>query len=173
MEPSVGSPIHTMHIELTTKCNLDCPFCTRRDMTRGASTDMPLEEYRRILDQAEQCQVKSLRLYFYGESLLYPHLIEAIQLAQGRFEVILCSNGLLLTERLARQLLDTGLDGLEFSVTGLSDEVYSQYQGQNRNRKVAEVNANIQRFVAMKRAELEAQAAAVTDWEVSRYLEAL
>ena len=28
-------------------------------------------------------------------------------------------------------------------------------------------------FVAMKRAELDAQAAAVTDWEVSRYLEAL
>ena len=31
----------------------------------------------------------------------------------------------------------------------------------------------VNHYVVMKRAELEAQAAAVTDWEIGRYLEAL
>src|SRR5829696_2304561 len=68
----------TLWIELTSRCPFDCVFCSRR-LRRGDGEHMDILVYRSLIAQLRSPQM--LRLNYSGESIHYPHLIEAIELA--------------------------------------------------------------------------------------------
>jgi uncharacterized radical SAM superfamily Fe-S cluster-containing enzyme len=84
-------------IEITSRCDLDCPVCL---VNAGAPWDMTLAEFRRLLDgllHAER-QIDVLNLSG-GEPLLHPQLIEFVDEAVSRPEIVrvsISTNGLTL-----------------------------------------------------------------------------
>lgn len=77
--PSLALPLPAIAwIELTSKCPVDCVFCSRK-AARGNGEHMPFDLYTRLLRELEGPLV--LRLSYSGESGHYPRLIEALDAA--------------------------------------------------------------------------------------------
>ena len=101
-------------IELTSRCPFDCIFCSRKTL-RGAGNHMDFELYRRILDQLRNPEI--IRLNYSGESIHYPRLAEAIELAHGtgaRTELV--SAFASAPRRPLESLVTRGLDRLTVSL---------------------------------------------------------
>ena len=126
-----------LSVEVTSRCNLNCPFClvgmqnqlpsTEHDLLpRGLGT-METDLYRKIVDDAVAFGIEKMQLHFQGEPLLHKQLPEMVRLAKERGLLTqMFTNGLPLTEPMADRLLDAGLDLLRFSVDGVSEEVYQK-----------------------------------------------
>lgn len=74
-------------IEVTTRCQLKCVYCSR-DMSK--SEDLELSELRKIKDRLSG--VKSINICGIGESFCYPYLYEALELLKD-YSVSIISNG--------------------------------------------------------------------------------
>ncbi len=124
-------------VEVTSRCNLNCPFClvglqnqlpsTEHDLLPRGLGNMEMDLYRKIVDDAVAFGMAKVQLHFQGEPLLHKGLPEMVRLAKGRgLATQMFTNGLPLTEALADRLLDAGLDLLRFSVDGVSEAVYQK-----------------------------------------------
>lgn len=114
-------------IELTNRCNVSCTFCHRQeiDMELG---DMPMDLYKKIIDEmAEHLPIK-LVPFFRGESLLHPNFIECIQYAKDRGigPLQMASNALILNEEMAEKIIEAGLDFISFSLDTIDETIYRQ-----------------------------------------------
>jgi MoaA/NifB/PqqE/SkfB family radical SAM enzyme len=124
-------------VEVTSRCNLNCPFClvglqnqlpsTEHDLLPRGLGNMAWDLYRKIVEDSVAFGIGKMQLHFQGEPLLHKELPEMVALARTRgLATQMFTNGLPLTESLADRLLDAGLDMLRFSVDGVSEEVYQK-----------------------------------------------
>lgn len=128
-----------LHIELTNVCNLKCKFCTEQneDLMRKLGIQrgfMKRDVFESIIDNLKKFPKKLKRLYLYhgGESLLHKDAISFIQYAkqaQIAEQLVLFTNGTLLTEQLGTELAHSGLDLIQISVEGVSAEQYEEIAG--------------------------------------------
>ncbi|MBF0623656.1 MAG: SPASM domain-containing protein [Magnetococcales bacterium] len=110
-------------IELTNHCNLACVMCPHGTMQRGKGF-MEQALFERIIDQCRG-QVELVYLYGTGESLLDNRLPGCIRYAKERgLATDLSTNGTLLNEAWARELLTSGLDFLTVCLDGGDKETY-------------------------------------------------
>jgi MoaA/NifB/PqqE/SkfB family radical SAM enzyme len=129
MDDAACSSEHTLrklHVEITTRCNLDCAMCQRHvwdepvaDMTAGTFDAV-------VRGLAEFPGEKTLQLGGFGEPLEHPSLLEFVRLCTARgiaAEVV--TNGLLLSRDLGIALLEAGLRRLVLSV-GCGDAAVEQ-----------------------------------------------
>ena len=147
-----------LDIEPTNICNLRCPFCYRTIALEKNSEvfqkqgSMPLETFERIMKQIVKdgiCMVPAIKLTHRGEPLLNKHLPEMIRMAKeaGAVDVVINTNGTILTEELALQLLDAGLDKILFSFDSPYPEKYEEIRiGASYN----DVLQNIKNFVKLR-----------------------
>jgi MoaA/NifB/PqqE/SkfB family radical SAM enzyme len=104
---------------VTNRCDFDCPMCAVKDarnegMARGG--DLPFEFVERVLAECEPYQ--PVLDIVGGEPLLYPHLINAVQLASRRkIPAMVTTNGLKLREN-AEALVQADLPVLQVSLDG-------------------------------------------------------
>lgn len=128
-----------LHMELTNVCNLKCRFCTEQNdslmrklgVQRGF---MQWEVFKAVIDNLKTFPQKLKRLYLHqgGESLLHKDAISFIQYAkqaQVAEQLVLFTNGTLLTEELGTKLAHSGLDLIQISVEGVSAEQYEAVAG--------------------------------------------
>lgn len=126
------SPHHLvkLYVESTTVCNLACRTCVRNTWDEPAR-HMPLDLYQQVLEQARA--MPDLRLLSFGgigEPLTHPHLPEMVAQAKAQgLTVELITNGTLLEPRLARALIEAGLDLLWVSIDGTTAESYDDVRG--------------------------------------------
>jgi MoaA/NifB/PqqE/SkfB family radical SAM enzyme len=115
-----------IYIEPTSRCNLDCRMCIRSswDETQGNMSD---ETFKRLLESLGALQHKPVIVFGgFGEPLFHPKIVEMIQGAkEAARRVELITNGLLLSEQMAREFIHIGLDVVWFSVDRFHSEVYS------------------------------------------------
>lgn len=115
-----------LDIEPTNHCNLKCPFCYRTIAIHNNEKSfnefgyMSLETFERILQQIcvnGVSQVPAIKLTHRGEPLLNKNIGKMIKLAKsiGVVDVIMNTNGTVLTADLAEEILDAGIDKLLFS----------------------------------------------------------
>ena len=125
LHPSIHG-LKRVYVELTNKCNLTCSTCMRNvwDVEYGEMSDQVFE---RILSGLEQCPEKpEIFLGGYGEPLSHANILKLIEQARERgYRVSLITNGTLLTESVARRLIDLKLDMLWVSLDGASAECYT------------------------------------------------
>ncbi len=135
-------------VELTSSCNYRCVMCPNKDLKREDKGFMDLELYEKIVDEAREF-VFDINLAHRGESLLHPHLVEAIVYAKNKkLFTRLHTNGSLLSESLSRQIIHAGLDRISFSFDGYGKETYERIRrGGNFDKTVA----NIVRFLEIKK----------------------
>jgi MoaA/NifB/PqqE/SkfB family radical SAM enzyme len=114
-----------IYIEPTVACNLDCITCFRNawDQPMGRMSDETFERFLAGLRKLSPLP----EVYFggIGEPLFHPKTIEWIRRVKelgGKVELI--TNGTILNEKIARQLIDAGLDVLWVSIDGATPESY-------------------------------------------------
>src|SRR5258708_3002683 len=79
-------------IETTAACNLSCDYCPREK--RNDHIDFKL--FKTIVDECSQYGPRSFSLHLFGEPLLYPFILDAIQyikIKNRRHTILLTTNG--------------------------------------------------------------------------------
>src|ERR1700733_1176674 len=114
----------TLWIELTSKCPLDCVFCSRKTR-RGAGEHMPYDLFESLVQQISD--PRTFILNYSGESTVYPQLIPAIRLARstGAF-VELVSALVNVSEAALPGLCESGLSRLTVSVHSTDETRYTE-----------------------------------------------
>ena len=132
-----GKPPKVLSVEVTSRCNLNCPFClvglqnalpsTEHDLLPRGLGDIELSLYEKIVGDAVEFGIETMQLHFQGESLLHKQFPDMVRIAKERGLMTQAfTNGLPLTEKMAEAILNAGLDMLRFSVDGVSEEVYQK-----------------------------------------------
>jgi len=117
-------------IEVTNRCNLLCQTCPRTFFDREPLKSLSLKEFINIAEQFPQMQ-RAL-LHGIGEPLLNRELPEIIAYLKGRnVEVIINSNGTLLSSEWQEKLVTSKLDEYRCSIDGARNETYARIRGAN------------------------------------------
>ncbi len=134
-------------IEPTNNCNLDCVMCPRQEMTRQIG-DMNTELFERIIDDLKG-KTEFVWLQDYGEPFLASNIFDLIQAAKARgLRTGISSNGTVMTDKIIRNTLDSGLDYLIFAFDGATKHTYEKIRvGADFDR----VTQNIHRFLDFKK----------------------
>ncbi len=137
-----------VQIETTNICNAKCVFCPRDRMRRPLGV---MEEglFRKLVDECADLAITHVRLHNYGEPFVDRHLAEKIAYAKSRGipEVGLISNGSLITDVVARGIVEAGLDAINISVDASGKEAFERTRVGLSYDKVI---ANIERLVHVR-----------------------
>ena len=137
-----------VQIESTNICNAKCVFCPRDEMHRRQGI-MTVELFRKIVDECADLGITHVRMHNYGEAFIDRKLVEKVKYAKekGISEVGLISNGSLISEPVARGMIDAGLDAINISVDASGKEVF---EATRIGLKYDKVIANIERLVRLR-----------------------
>ena len=118
-------PVHA-ELDLTDRCNVACYFCNQMDVRTRES--IPLEKVESILDELVAGGLKSVRLSGGGDPLMYPAFAQVQRALAERSVTIdnLTTNGALLTEEIARSLVDNRAREVIFSLNGADARDYQR-----------------------------------------------
>lgn len=115
------SPIH-LHIEPTTRCNLQCSMC-EHTYWKEQKIDIDLEKFKHIVDSVPG--VASIDLTGIGEGLLNPEFAKILEEAKMRkLRVRFNTNGTLIDKTWAQRLVALGIDEVHFSIDGGQAETF-------------------------------------------------
>lgn len=145
-------------LDASSFCNMYCITCRNTpddliDITGQTDRNPALG----ILDFARYCMIIDdfqwdmllATLYATGEPLLNSRIVEMVRYAADRgVATMIASNGMLLDERLAENLLTAGLDYMKIAISGYTQAVYGVY---HRGGDVVAVLENIARFERIRR----------------------
>src|SRR4030095_12887993 len=114
-----------VQIESTNICNAKCVFCPRDEMQRRQGI-MSFDLYRKIVDECAALGITHVRVHNYGEPFVDRQLVEKVRYAKqkGIQEVGMISNGSLITDAVARGMIEAGLDAINISVDASGREVF-------------------------------------------------
>lgn len=142
-----------VQIQTVSGCNANCVFCpnkkTEIEIPMGKRMDWGL--YRSIVQQATEAGVRRISPYLMNEPLLDTEMPERVKVITenkrfpNQFSRI-NSHGAMCNERMAKGLLDAGLDQIHFSVQGIDPAIYEKIMG----LKLEVVVRNIERMLEFK-----------------------
>jgi MoaA/NifB/PqqE/SkfB family radical SAM enzyme len=155
------SPIspQVVFIEVTNRCNLRCETCPRTFFDREPLKTLTYTEFVQIAEQFPNMRRASL--HGIGEPLLNKELSPIIKYLKGRdVEVIINSNGTLLTAAWQEVLVESGLDEYRCSIDGAKPETYARIRGANLLHKLVEGLGGL----VKTKARLQAQTPRISIW---------
>lgn len=119
-------PSH-LDVEAASQCQMRCPMCYTTYMPNNLKGVMKWELYTKIIDEAVARKVYSIKLSWRGEPLLNPKIVEMVRYAKERgiHEVAFLTNAELLTNKMAEELVDAGLDWMSVSADG-TGHIYNE-----------------------------------------------
>jgi pyruvate-formate lyase-activating enzyme len=133
--------------ETTNYCNATCVHCPQMHATRGFGY-IEMDTFKKIVDQSKDF-VELFYLHLGGEPLMHPKLFEIIEYAKKNDVCVgLSSNGALLNEKMAKGLLDAGLDYLIVSIDAFSAKVYEEVKGRS---DFSNVNKHVEQFLELRK----------------------
>jgi MoaA/NifB/PqqE/SkfB family radical SAM enzyme len=140
-----------VQIESTNICNAKCVFCPRDDMKRRQGV-MEMGLYRKVIDECVALGIEHVRMHNYGEPFIDRQLVEKVRYAKARGvpQVGMISNGSLITDDVARGMIEAGLDAINISVDASGREIFEKTR---IGLKYDKVIAGIERLLRI-RAEL-------------------
>ncbi|MBT4723170.1 radical SAM protein [Candidatus Falkowbacteria bacterium] len=104
----------TAQIGITNKCNFNCKMCQRFDLKVDIK-QMEIDTFETIISKLNP--IENIILTGWGEPLLHPNLIKMIKLCKAKDKKVrFTSNGALLHDQLIKDLINSGLDEITFSV---------------------------------------------------------
>lgn len=145
-------------IETSYKCNLACISCIHGALCSDHKKQldkqykesvMPQEVMQEILRQARENDLASIGLNWLGEPTLAKDIAERIQQCSdaGIMDIIMSTNGMLLTPSLSESIIRAGISHMLFSVDAASKETYDVTRVHGNFDKV---NKNIAEFIRIR-----------------------
>lgn len=118
-------------VELCAECDLNCSMCHHDQMVRPKG-NLPMPLWKKCADEiASVAPSTNVWFSFCGEPLLMPdRLIEMLHYGAkaGLKSLNLNTNGMKLTNDLAKRLLDTKLSTIVIGIDGFTKETYEKYR---------------------------------------------
>jgi radical SAM protein with 4Fe4S-binding SPASM domain len=137
-----SSPLF-LQVEPTIHCNLECAFCINPFLPRKRAS-MSAAQFEQLLEQVPSAT--KISLVGIGESFMNKDLWAIIRKAKARgVSIGTTSNGTILTDRMLDDLVECGLDWLNFSIDGATKATYERMRP---GATFEEMLANIKRIVA-------------------------
>jgi AbrB family looped-hinge helix DNA binding protein len=117
------SHLRKIYIEPTARCNLACRMCIRNSWDE-AQRDMSEATFNCVLEGLENLEPRPVIVFGgFGEPLVHPGILPMIGRAKEKARrVELITNGLLFSDRVAREIIRLELDAVWFSVDHLHTE---------------------------------------------------
>jgi uncharacterized radical SAM superfamily Fe-S cluster-containing enzyme len=115
-------------VDVTNRCNMNCPICLANIPAMGFRFDPPLAYFEHIFSALAQMDPKPKIQLFGGEPTVREDLIEIINLAHRKYDLNcrVVTNGLRLAdEEYCKQLLATGVQVM-FSFDGRHPSIYER-----------------------------------------------
>ena len=142
--------IKQISLELAGMCNLRCPMCPQSTgREKGFLTKLPIEEFRKIIDQAIPLGLKHVMLNGSGEPLLYLGLEDAVQyLTERGILSLIYTNGIRLTPERFEKLCKAGLSICKVSCMGWDRESYAKWMSMDA---FDQVRKNLKRCVQIQK----------------------
>lgn len=137
-----------IYIEPTNLCNLECVTCMR-NVWDEAPGRMSLDVFQRIIEGIHTFHpIPSVFFGGFGEPLTHPQICEMVEQAHQTGAVVeLITNGILLDEQTARQLIAAGLDRLWVSLDGATPQSYADVR---LGAALPDVIANLQQWKELR-----------------------
>lgn len=145
-------PIH-LDIETTNICNLRCPMCPRTVLLANDEFsplgNITKEEYKSMIDEGVKHGLKSIKLNYLGEPMVHPDVVWQVAYAKekGIVDVMMNSNGTLLSDKMAKDLLEAGLDNLFISFDAVDP---ADYEVQRIGTSIGKVIDNVYNFIKLR-----------------------
>ena len=123
--------------ELNYSCNFSCEMCTwsaENTAGRGKKTWFSFEAFQEIIDEGTKNGLRAIRLNYINEPLIRKDIIKFIEYAKqaGILDIYLSTNGSLLTEKIIRKLINSGLTRLQVSIDATTKKTFDKIrQGGN------------------------------------------
>ena len=115
---------------LTHRCNLRCKICSTREEHPNIKEELTLQELKKVvLDIGEWGGINVS--FAGGEPLIRKNdLIELIKIAKSKgLETYVTSNGTFITQKVASELVKSGLDNIQISLDGATPETNDYIRG--------------------------------------------
>lgn len=138
-----GEPI-SLSIEPTTACNLGCPECpSGLKMFSRPTGNLDPKLFEKIIDQIHQ-KLIYLTFYFQGEPFINKQFLKMVKYASDKkIFTSTSTNAHFIDDKVAEDIIHSGLDQLIISMDGTTQEVYEQYRVHGELNKVLEGTENI------------------------------
>ena len=117
-------------IETANFCNLHCPECPvgKSKISKTEKSTFKYAVYKNLIDELKPT-LQHVILYFQGEPFLNNQLIELIKHTHdAKIYSSTSTNGQFLNEKIAREIVLSGLDKLIVSIDGSTQSVYETYR---------------------------------------------
>lgn len=137
--------INSLVIESTSRCNLKCEMCPRNSY-KQENGDIDIELFKYISKYINNNI--DVNLAGWGEPLLHPKLEELIKIIKRiGARVGFTTNATLLDTETSIELIKNGLDFIDFSLDGATQETYENIRHGSKFEKVI---LNIRNFIKIK-----------------------
>jgi MoaA/NifB/PqqE/SkfB family radical SAM enzyme len=142
-----------VQIQTKSGCNAKCVFCPNSlvgdSLTHG---EMDWHLFTKIADEITRHRVTRISPYLMNEPLIDKNLGDKIKYLADRKQestvIKINSNGSMLNGDMGEQLIESGLDRINFSIHGIRKETY---EAQMKGLKLEKVLENINNFLELKK----------------------
>ncbi len=136
-------------IENTNLCNSHCSMCPHDVMKRKQGV-MAMNLFKKIIDDCAEIGVDHITLHNFGEPLIDKDFVSRVKYAKskGISYVGTSTNGALLTTAISKQIIESGLDAINFSLDAFSKEAYQKIRVGLPYEKVMK---NVKEFIDIRR----------------------
>lgn len=129
---------YSIFIDPSSFCNFSCKFCMNHKISKKYKMDFNV--YKKIIDDLQEFKkpIKVIRLYGFGEPLINNDFPEMVKYAKNSSKVLsvdTTTNGSLLNNKLSKKIIESGIDRINISIEGISDEQYVKFTGKTINFK--------------------------------------
>ncbi len=132
--------IRSAGIEITNKCNFRCKHCFNRSGEHNRNDEMTDSQILDIFQSIAKLQPDSMCICG-GEPMLRKNLVyqigKLVKTINSNISLNMVSNGSLIGDTEAKMLKDSGLDLLQISLDGASDETHNWIRNNNYSFKKA------------------------------------
>ncbi len=151
--PYLGNVVSTgyppaLAIDPAATCNLGCFACPAGNAAPTPLKNMNFSDYRKLVDEVDDYAL-IIFLYVVGEPFMNKDLASFIEHAHRRriYTVVSTNGHFINTPEQAEKIVQSGLDDLIITISGLSQEVYAKY---HRNGQIDTVLKGLDMLVAAR-----------------------
>lgn len=142
-------PPKKIFVEISSYCNLKCMMCPFDKIHENSPKNMSSDTFKKILPLIKLIPI--VQLSGLGEPLLNDNLISFIKLIRQEnpiAEIILTTNGTLLTEQISRELIKLKISRITISIDGANAETVENIR---RNLNFSQLLENVRNLQRLKK----------------------
>lgn len=136
-KPVYKGPI-IAHLAITHACNMNCKYCSVKNMHKLIKQEKTTEDYKKMIDKLVASGCFQIGLTG-GEPTTRKDLVELVKyISSKKVACNLTTNGFNVPEKLIKELKDAGLTQVQISLDSYKEEVHEKYRTKGSFKRAIE-----------------------------------